>query len=108
VLVIANASPIGSILQTEADYAVAVYRAGKYLTQLEYTVFLAAHTDNSTIAWWVAVAVLTGFAIWLGRVFVSIWGAREPESDHRANNLGLQAVAKAMALPGSPSTRARR
>ena len=40
VLVIASASPVGAMLQTAANYAVAVYRADKYLTQLEYVVFL--------------------------------------------------------------------
>ena len=107
VLVIANASPVGAVLQTEANYAVAVFRAGKYLTQLEYVMFLAIHDDNAAIAWWVVFAALTLLAIWLGRVFVSIWGTQEAQPDDRANNLGLQAVAKAMTLPGSPSARAR-
>ena len=69
VLVIASASPVGAMLQTAANYAVAVYRADKYLTQLEYVVFLATHDDNAAIAWWVVFAAITLLAIWLGRVF---------------------------------------
>jgi hypothetical protein len=87
VLVIANATPISAILQIEA---------AKGLLAL-YAEHPMPAGDVATGAWWITCAVLTGFAIWLGRVFVSVWGEQgDPEPDHRAANLGLQAVAGAL------------
>lgn len=91
--VVALATPVSQILFNEANYGVAVVRAGKVLSNFEYLAFLATHPDNADIAWWAVFAAFFVLTIWLGRVFVSLWG-----EDKRASKVGQDAVAKALAL----------
>ena len=75
-LFVANGTSVGTILTNEASWAVVMYRTGRTdLNPMQY-VFLAQNPDVQTTAWWIVFGVLTLLAIFLGRIFIALWGTR--------------------------------
>ena len=85
VLIVANATRIGDILQREAASAVAAFRVGLLsngrdpAAEAFMGAILTNDPDTKAIAWWIVFGVLTLLAIVMGKMFVALWGEKQQE-----------------------------
>ena len=84
VLIVANATPIGTMLQqTAAGLELGVRvpelaNTGVLANPFVIVTYLNAHPEVATHAWLATFVVMSFFAWYMGRVFVGIWGDNKP------------------------------